>query len=178
VSFSNLHLLTFTVIGEGVFDDGCVILVDDIRLGVTSGKDDIATDSNPCTDKRRCEDIFVVDDCGVDTAECCVCSNLACSIILFSVDRIWSFLPGEVTCNLPFSLRVGRRYKLGRGNLLILLATHFQGRPACSVRSPWYCGSLCSSGNGGVGRIGISVGVGIRLVSRLVFLLLLWVVVA
>jgi hypothetical protein len=62
VSFFDLHLLIFTVIGEGIFDDVRVILVDHIRLGVTGGEDDVAADCNLYMDKCWHEDIFVVDD--------------------------------------------------------------------------------------------------------------------
>jgi len=178
VSLSDLDLLTFTLIGKGIFDDGCVILVDDICLGVTGGKDKVAMNRDQRTDECRHEDIFVIDNCGVDLTECYICCDLAFSIILFSVNRIWSVLPGEVTRNLLFSLRVCHRYKLGRGNLLIFLTTHFQGAPAHGVGSRWYWGSLCGSGNSYIGRTGVSVGVGLCLVSRLLFLLLFWVLVA
>ena len=63
VLFSDLDMLTFTVIGKGIFDDGCVVLVNDVRLRVTGGEDDVPTNCDPHTYKCRREDIFVVDDC-------------------------------------------------------------------------------------------------------------------
>jgi len=154
VSFSDLHLLTFTIIGEGVFDDCCVILIDDIGLVVTGGEDDVATHCDPCIDKRRCEDIFVIDNCGVDTTERCIRCDLACVVVLFSRDHIRSLLIGEVTRDFPFSLGVGRSDKLGHGDLLIFLASDFQGRPSWGGGGHHRCwGSLCGGRyNGCIGR--------------------------
>jgi len=87
-SSSDLHFLTFTVVGEGVFDDCCVILIDNIGLVVTGGKDNVFADCNMRTDKHRREVIRVVDDYGVYVAERCFCCKLMCRIILFGEDRI------------------------------------------------------------------------------------------
>ena len=176
---SDLHSLTFAVIGESVFNDRCVIFVDNIGLGITSGKDDIAMDCNPRTDKCRCKHVLVVHYGRVDMAECCIRCNLACGVVLFRVDNIRSLWAGEVARYLSLCLRVGHQDEFRCGNLLVFLAPNFEGRPSYGVGSHrrywrgWY-----RSSHHCIGWVGFPVGVCIGLVGCLFFIFLFLVFLA
>jgi len=87
-AFSDLHSLTFSIVGERVLNDRSVVFVYNIVLGVAGREDDVAADRDTCTDKRRCKDVLVINNCGVDMAERGVCGNLACGVVLLSVDDV------------------------------------------------------------------------------------------
>jgi len=131
-ALSNLHPLALAIVGESVFNNRTIILIDDIMLSVACGEDNQSTHSNSGLDKRRGGDILGIYQCRINSTECNVCSSLSYGMVVFGWYRIAFIFCTEVAGNFTFSLRVYRRNKLWRGGLLVL-ASNLQSRPSFVV---------------------------------------------
>jgi len=159
-SLSDFHFLALTVVRKGVCNDRRIVFVDDVILGGTSSEYDVATDRNSRTDEWRCENIFVVNNRGVDPTESQVCQGLSLLVGFLRVDaiRVVGIAALEVAGHFPFGLWIVCWNKLWQADLR-LLGFWRHGLPSSGAGS-WYlgrrrchCGSSIVRGSSSTGCI-------------------------
>ena len=85
-TFPYYHLLTFSVIGEGICDDCGIVFVDDVVLRVAGGEDDGSTHGDSGAEEGGCGYVLVVNQGFVDSVKRGIGDGLMGTVASFGMD--------------------------------------------------------------------------------------------
>jgi len=125
---SDFDLLVLAVVGEGVGNDGRVVFVDDVVLGVGGSEDDGSTHGYPGAEEGGGSYVLVVDQDVVYSVQGCIRDDLAGKVVSFNVGGSFGGGHGrEVARDLALGLGVHSRDNISKN------AKNAHGAPGASV---------------------------------------------